>query len=475
MVQRFLMDIVILASFFLYFGILFGISFYFYLGKRRTQDFFLGGRSTNYFVTAIAAQAADMSSWLFLGFPASIYCGGLPSIWIAIGLVLFMFLNWHFVAPRLRMYTEASNSMTLSSFFAHRLQDKKGILRLVSAFFSLLFFAFYIAAGLVGLGRMVETVFGLSYRTGLGIGLLGSVFYTFIGGFLAVAWCNLFQGLFLLCVIVAVPAYAFTYLSGVNAIITAAQAQGVSLNLFSGGLSFFSIINFMAWGIGYFGQPHIITYFMAIDDRKKIHYAKYVGISWQIVVLAASAMVGLIGLALLPSLANPELIFIVIAQRVCNPMLIGLILCSMLAAVLSTLNSQILFSASVIAEDVYAYWLFPQATAHQAVLAARMGTLAIGFGALAIAWQDSSTVFRLVEYAWSGLGSSFGPLVILSLYGNKIRLLGALVGMISGGMVSALWPYFNSFIMPIVPGFCSGLIIMYGVSCFQYFTTDGKK
>jgi SSS family solute:Na+ symporter len=460
------MDIAILSTFIVYFGTLLTIGFYFLRARRTTQSFMLGGRSANYLVTAIAAQASDMGAWLFLGFPAAVYTTGMSGCWIAIGLVFFTFLDWQFIAPRLRTYTEALNSVTLSSFFAARFNDTNGYIRLVSAVFSLLFFTFYIASGLVGLGRLFESAFEMNYHTGILLGLITTTIFTLAGGFLAVAWSNLFQGLFLLIMILIVPIFGFFMIDGVQAIITAAHARNVSLSLITDTHSIGNALNLLAWGLGYFGQPHILIYFMGIDDVRKIPYAKYIGLTWQILVLAAAISIGLVGIAFFnQGISNPELIFVTMTKTIFPPLLVGFILCAILAAVLSTLSSQILLSGSVIAEDLYKEFINRTLSQKQLVQITRISALAICLVSLGIAWNDSNTVFDLVSYAWSGLGSAFGPLVIAALYMKNTTHTGALAGMIVGGCVAAFWPYIQSTdIIPLVPGFFAGLCTIIGVS-----------
>lgn len=460
------MDIAILAAFIVYFGTLLVTGFYFLYMKRNSESFMLGGRSTNYLVTAIAAQASDMGAWLFLGFPAAVYTSGMSGCWIAIGLVLFMFLDWHYIAPKLRTHTEQLNSLTLSSFFAAKFGDAHGYIRLVSALFSILFFTFYIASGLVGLGRLFELAFEMNYHTGILLGLITTAIFTLAGGFLAVAWGNLFQGLFLLVVILLVPLYAFGMIDGIHAIIAAAHERNISLSLITPTHGIGNALNLMAWGLGYFGQPHILVYFMGIDDVRKMHYAKYIGMAWQILVLAAAIAIGLIGIPFFShGLSNPELLFITMTKTLFHPLLVGFILCAILAAILSTLSSQILLSGSVVAEDLYKEFLNRDASHNQLVLITRISALAMCVLSLGIAWNGSNTVFDLVEYAWSGLGSAFGPLVIAALYMQRTTCAGALAGMIIGGITAAIWPYVQpTSIMSIIPGFILGLITTVGVS-----------
>ena len=461
------MNVTMLFAFFVYFCILTGIGLLFYRRTRNSTDFMLGGRSLNYFVTAIAAQASDMSSWLFLAFPAQLYVLGLFELWTAIGLTVFTFLNWQFIAPRLRAATEHYDSLTLSSYFNSRFQDKQQLLGLVSAFISIVFFAFYITSGLVGLGRIFESVFGISYQAGLVLGLISALGYTLVGGFFAVAWCNLFQGLFLLAMLLFVPVYAYFFVGGWSAISAAASAKGVALTLFPANKSVLhSLLLVGGWGLGYFGQPHILVYFMGINDVRNIRYAKYVGIAWLIIALAAAAGVGLVGLAYFANqaIANPELLFVVMAKELFPALLAGFVLCGIFAATLSTMNSHILISGSVFATDVYKRLMHPHAAPQHLVNMSRLGSLIISLGALVLAFGNTNTLYDLVNYAWAGLGSAFGPVLIASLYWTRATKAGALTAMILGAVVSGIWPYLNTGIMPLIPGFFVSTLAVITVS-----------
>jgi len=462
------MDIFIISAFILYATILIGIGFHFYSKTKNASDFIVGDRSVNYWVTAIATQASDMGSWLFLGFPAVVYTYGIFECWTAIGLVVFMFLNWQFIAPRLRQRTGNLKSLTISSYFEEHFHDTTGGIRIISALMILVFFTFYIASGLVGIGRLFELTFAINYHTGIIIGLSIGLLYTLIGGFIAVAWCDFFQGLFLLTMIVLVPAYAFSTINGISAIVNAAHLKHVSTSLLSSPRDMiYALLLACGWGLGYFGQPHILINFMGIKDPAHIRYAKYIGISWQILVLSASACAGLISFAFFPQeLVNPELLFVKMAQSLFHPFMIGLLICAILAATLSTMDSHILVSGAALAQDIYKKLFNQHASSKQILLLSRISSLLICFIALIIAWDGSSSIYTLVNYAWSGIGSSFGPVVLVSLYGKHITRQGALAGLIVGGIVAALWPAAATNILPLIPGFMTGMITIYTVSYF---------
>ncbi|MGB8367001.1 MAG: sodium/proline symporter [Candidatus Babeliales bacterium] len=462
------MNIFIIAAFILYVTTLMSIGLHFYSQTKNASDFIVGDRSVNYWVTAIATQASDMGSWLFLGFPAAVYTYGVFECWTAIGLVFFMFLNWQFVAPRLRQRTGNLKSLTLSSYFEEHFHDTTGGIRIISALLILIFFTFYIASGLVGIGRLFELAFAINYHTGILIGLSIGLLYTLIGGFIAVAWCDFFQGLFLLIMIVLVPACAFFTITGIPAIMQAAQEKHISTSLLSSpGEMIQALLLACGWGLGYFGQPHILINFMGIKNQDHIPYAKYVGISWQILVLSASACAGLIALAFFPEgLINEELLFVKMAQELFHPFMIGLLICAILAATLSTMDSHILVSGATLAQDIYKKLFNQHASSKRILLLSRIGSLFICLIALFISWDGNSSIYTLVNYAWSGMGSAFGPVVIVSLYGKNITRQGALAGFVAGGLVAALWPATTTNILPLIPGFSVGIITIYLVSYF---------
>ncbi len=456
------MDIMLLSAFALYFTALIGIGFYFYKRNQTTEQFMLGSRSVNYYVTAIATQASDMGGWLFIGFPSVVFIGGMFQFWTAIGLIAGMFASWTIVAPRLREKTAELDALTLSSYFAHVFKDKSGMIQLVSSCFVFIFFTFYIASGLVGLSLVFSSTFGLSYHAGIIISVATAAAYTLVGGFVAVAWCDFFQGIFLLAMILLVPIVGFFHVGGIEAIFAAARAHHISLNLLSSPSQTASAIFLAAsWGLGYFGQPHILVNFMGIDDAKNIKYARRIGLVWQTLVLCSSAAVGIVGIAFFTQgLSNDQLVFIDMTTTLFHPFVAGLILCAIFAATLSTMDSLILVAGSSWAQDIYKKWMVPNASERNILMMSRMGSIAICLAALALAWNSSATVYGLVNYAWSGLGSTFGPLVIASLYFKNVSPTGALMGLLAGGATSALWPLFFGS-LPLVPGFAAGLCVLY--------------
>lgn len=450
-------------AFALYGCVLAGISFAFYRKSKDASDFMLGNRSVNYLATAIAAHSSDMSIWLFMGLPGIVYTKGLSIAWVHVGLITGMFLSWTYVAQALRSATEKLNALTLSSYFEKRFNDTSGLLRLVSASLCLLFFSFYISSGLVGMGLMFENVFGIDYHIGILVALLTTIAYTLIGGFIGVAWCDLFQGLFLLGMIVLVPTLAFQKIGSSQMIFDVAKLKGIPLRFLPKTPTelYTSLMLAASWGLGYFGQPHILVNFMGIKSSDEIPKARNVGITWQFLTLGASLAVGLVGIAFFAqTLPDPELVFVMMVQQLFTPFVAGIVLCSIVAAGLTTVDTQILVAASTFANDFYKQYINPQATSKDVLRASKVGVVIVPLISYVIAFTKNASVFGLVEYAWSGLGSSFGPLVLTSLYSKKISSSGALLGMLAGGITAAVWPLLGSTVPAMIPGFFSNLVII---------------
>ncbi len=465
-----------LGTFFGYFAILILIASLSYRKQSSDKDFLIGNRSLNFWLTALSAHASDMSSWLFLGYPALIFTTGLFSAWAAIGLTVFMFLNWHYIAPKIRTATEQVESLTLSSYFEARFSDTSGRIRLVSAAMSLLFFTFYITSGLQGLGVLVESLFNLNYLFGISIGLSIVMVYVFMGGYRTVAWIDLFQGFFLLGVIVIIPAYLLSSVGGIAPVMDAVKTKKLTSSLLPDfSLSTFWTIFMTAagWGLGYFGQPHIITKFMGIRRVEDMNKAKYVGISWQTIALATATIIGLLGIYIFPEgLADPEQVILNIVKKTLAPFFAGLVLCAILAATTNVMAAQILVVASNLSEDFYKRVFRRHATSNELLWVSRLSVVFISCVGFGIAFFRISSIYQLVEYSWSGLGASFGPLLLLSLYLKNINKYGAFAGILVGGLTAAIWPYLNSryhlgVASSLIPGFVFGIVSIMGVSYFM--------
>lgn len=461
-----------LAAIICYFIILLAIGCLSYRKHLSNADFIIGNRSLNYWLTALAAHASDMSSWLFMAYPALIFAQGVYGSWAAIGLIVFMFLNWQLIAPKIRVATEQFNSLTFSSFFESRLADTSGLIRIFTALMSIFFYTIYISSGLVGLGLLIETLFGINYYIGILIGIIIVVPYVFSGGYVTLAWIDLFQGLFLMAVIILVPLYILPHVGGWNSIVAASQAKHFSLSLFpnfKGSTLLEIIFTATGWGLGYFGQPHIVTKFMGIRNVSEIKKSKYIGMSWMLLSLAAATLVGLVGSAYFKGgIQDPEQIFVQMVKDLFHPLLIGFILCAVLAATINAMSSQVLVLSSNLTEDFYKRMIRKHASSKELLLISRLGVLLVSLIAFGIAYAKLSTIYSLVLYAWSGLGSSFGPLLLLTLYSGRVNKYGAWAGIIGGGAVSALWPYFNKFspltIPSLLPGFATGFLLILLIS-----------
>lgn len=453
-----------------YIALLGAITLTFYLLKNKKNaensetDFLLGGRSVGYVATAIAAHSSDMSIWLFTGLPGSVFFLGMQQAWIAVGLTIGMYLCWTFVAERLRRTTEEHGTLTLSSYFEKRFQDRSGILRLVSALFALLFSIFYISSGLVGLGITLESVFTMDYHWGIFAGLAVTVLYTLIGGFASIAWCDLFQGLFMVFVIVLVPLLGYGYLEhGTTTITTIASLKNISLSFIPHTIQDFfkSLMLAVGWGLGYFGQPHILVNFMGIKDPSSLKKARTVGMIWQLFAIGAVILVGIIGIGLFPyGLINNELVFVEMVQMLFTPFIAGFILCAIIAAALTTIDTQILVSASIVSQDLYKRFINPHASPKKILVVSKLGIIIIPFISFLIAYSRNASVYALVDYAWTGLGSSFGPLILVALYSKRITAHKALVGMLAGGTIAALWPLLQTDIHAMIPAFTAHLLFL---------------
>lgn len=436
------------------------------------SDYVLGGRSLGPGVTALSAGASDMSSWLLLGLPGYAYVAGMEAIWISVGLAIGAYLNWQFVAKRLRKYTEVSgNAITIPSYLENRFRDTSKALRVISAIVILVFFAFYTSAGLVGGAILFEASFGLTYIQALLIGAVVIISYTFLGGFLAVSWTDFFQGILMFLALFIIPIVAISEMGGWGATVNAVGNVDPSyLDVFNG-VTAMGIISLAAWGLGYFGQPHIITRFMAIKSVKDIPKARFIGMTWMVLTLFGAILIGFTGIAYFAS--NPlaagseETVFIVFSQILFNPWVSGFLLAAILAAIMSTIDSQLLVSSSTLAEDFYRGILRKDATQKELVWVGRLGVIIIAVIATILALNPENTVLDLVGYAWAGFGAAFGPVIILSLFWKRMTKNGALAGMVVGGLTVIIWSNLSGGLFDlyeIVPGFVFSWIVIMVVS-----------
>lgn len=448
------------------------IGFYFYKQNKSTEDYFLGGRSLGPIVSALSAGASDMSGWLLLGLPGALYANGLIEAYIAIGLTIGATLNWLLVAKRLRIYTSViANSLTIPDYLETRFSDDKHILRVLCAIVILIFFTFYVSSGLVGGAKLFETTFGIDYFYALTTGTLIIVAYTFLGGYKAVCWTDMIQGLLMLSALIVVPIMMLLHLGGLNQAIEVIQEIRPSALSMGEGVAALSIISALAWGLGYFGQPHILVRFMSIRSTRDIPFATFIGIGWMCLSLIGACSMGILGIAYINkfelTLQDPEKIFIIMSQILFNPWVAGILLSAILAAIMSTASSQLLVSSSTIAEDFYKKIFKKDASEKMVLNLGRIGVILVTFIAFFISTDQNSSILSIVAYAWAGFGSSFGSVMLFSLFWSRMTRSGAIAGIATGAIVVVLWKnFFSSFlnIYEIVPGFILASIAIIVVS-----------
>ncbi|WP_210409035.1 sodium/proline symporter PutP [Methanococcoides sp. AM1] len=454
------------------------IGFYYYRRTENLSDYILGGRKLNKWVTALSSQASDMSGWLLLGLPGYAYLAGMEAIWIALGLGIGTYLNWKFVAKRLRKYTmEAGDALTLPVYFENRFRDKSKLLRTISALFILIFFLFYTSSGFVAGGKLFSTVFGVEYITALTIGVLVIISYTFMGGFMAVCWTDFFQGLLMILAITLVPLTAMNGLGGISSTTDIIRTIDPGLlSPFTGSdgsvISLMAVVSLMAWGFGYFGQPHILVRFMAIGNPEEIKQSRAIAMSWVTISLAFAVIVGLVGRAFVPEFlagATSETVFMVMINSLFHPVVAGIMLAAILAAIMSTADSQLLVAASAFTEDIYTLLFKSDASQRELVWMGRFTVIGISLLAYYFALDPESSVLDLVAYAWAGFGAAFGPAIIFSLFSKKMTRNAALAGMLIGGFTVIVWKQLSGGIFDlyeIVPGFVLSSIAILLVTRF---------
>jgi len=468
------MSIPTLITFIAYFIVLLGIGFFFYRRSANIEDYLLGGRGMGSWVTALSAQASDMSGWLLMGLPGAIYLGGTGQTWIAIGLFIGTVLNWKLVSARLRVYTEKTNAITLPCFFEARFKDPTGLLRLISAIIILIFFAIYASSGLVATGLLFESTFNVQYHVAVIIGGLVIIAYTFLGGFLAVCWTDLLQGALMVFAIVIVPALTYHTVGGAEAIREAMELKDISASLMPQGekmpVAICMIISSMAWGLGYFGQPHILVRFMSIKSLNKIGKSMTIAIIWVFLSLSGAVAIGFISIAMFENLSGgeEEKVFIYMIRELFNPWFGGILLAAIFSAIMSTIDSQLLVSSSALSEDFYCKAIRKEASEREIVLVGRGCVVIISIIALVMALDRDNTILGIVSYAWGGFGAAFGPLILFALFSRKTTWQSALAGMVTGTVVLVLWKQvdLSGTMYEIVPGFAANCLTIFLVNLF---------
>lgn len=452
---------IVSATFAVYIAVMLALGYVAYKRTTNLSDYILGGRSLGPGTAALSAGASDMSGWLLLGLPGYALAAGYEATWIAAGLLAGTYLNWLIVARRLRVYSHAVNdSLTLPAYFEFRFEDKSRALRVISAIFILLFFLFYTSSGLVAAGKLFESTFGLDYQTAVVLGTLVIVSYTFFGGFLAVSWTDVLQGLLMAAALVIVPIMTLNAMGGWGNAQEAMAASNPELLTFfndaeGNPLGFVAIISLVGWGLGYFGQPHILARFKAIGDDAALPTARRIAVLWTAVCLVAALMVGWVGIGYLGEggLGDAETVFLALIQAMMHPVLAGILLAAVLAAIMSTADSQLLVSSSALAEDFYKALFRRDATQTELVWVGRFAVFGIAILALVFAFNPESTVLNLVSYAWAGFGAAFGPAVILSLFWKRMNRNGALAGIIVGGLTVVVYKQIDTIgLYEIIPG-----------------------
>jgi len=456
-----------LASLIIYFVVMLFIGLYAYRRSTSTASaYLLGGRQLSPAVTALSAGASDMSGWMVMGLPGAMYLSGLHNIWIGIGLILGAYLNYLIVATRLRAYTELANdAITLPDFFENRFQDNSRALRIISSLVIILFFTLYTSSGIVGGGKLFESAFNTQYEYGLYVTAGIVVLYTLLGGFLAVSLTDFVQGCIMFVALILVPIVALSEVGGPEAVVLAIEDMSPAHFNFIAGTSLLGIISSLAWGLGYFGQPHIIVRFMAIRKLSDMKTARRIGMSWMIVSLLGAMATGFVGVAYVAKtgviLNDAETIYILLAQVLFHPLVSGFLLAAVLAAIMSTISSQLLVTSSSLTEDIYKAFLNKSASEKELVFIGRVCVLLVALVAVSLAHDRNNSILQLVSNAWAGFGAAFGPMIILSLYWPRMNAPGALAGIVVGTLTVLFWIYtpitisgqsLSQWMYEIVPG-----------------------
>ena len=459
------MSIATLVTFSIYFVVVLAVGWYCCRKNESIEDYLLGGRRMGALVTAISAEASDMSGWLLMGLPGAIYLGGTKSIWIAIGIFVGTILNWVLVAGRLRVYTHKTNAITLPRFLEERFGDPTGLLRTLSAVVILVFFTIYTSSGLVAAGKLFESTFGTPYWTSVVIGGAVTIGYTLMGGYFAVCWTDVVQGMLMVFALVVVPSVACLRSGGVGAVGAAMAQKGLQTALIPDwtGATLLGIVSATAWGLGYFGQPHILVRFMSVKSLAKLRESMVIAILWVLVSLAGAVTIGLVGVGMFENLSGgeEEKVFIYMVNRVIHPLLAGTMLAAIMAAIMSTIDSQLLVSSSALTEDLPCKGS-AGASMRRTTFWGRACVVVISILAMALALHPNETILGIVAYAWGGFGAAFGPLVLFALFSRRTTWVAALLGMLAGTVVLVAWKQMglSEHMYEIVPGFVANTLVM---------------
>ena len=460
-----------------YFGAMIGIGLYAFRKTKGGEDYMLGGRQLHPFVAALSAGASDMSGWLLMGLPGALYMSGMVEAWIAIGLTIGAGLNWIFVAPRLRQYTQiAGNAITVPSYFGNRLHDRTNILRIAAGLIILVFFTFYVSSGMVAGGVFFQSMFGGPYLVGMLLVGGVTIVYTLFGGFLGASYTDVVQGLIMLVSLLVVPITAMFVVGGPAAMFDSVREVDPSFGSLVSGGTWVGILSAVAWGLGYFGQPHIIVRFMALRSSRDAKYGTVVGMTWMILCVGGAVFTAMAGLAYfqqnqdvqITDATNGESVFLDLAQILFHPLIAGILLAAVLAAIMSTVSSQLIVTTSALVEDIVGGVGVKLGDVAK-LWGGRIGVLVVSVIAVVLALDPDSSVLALVAFAWAGFGSAFGPIVLLSLFWRRLTMAGAAVGMVAGAVVAFVWGQFEpdvtiglfgeQHLYEIIPGFATCLVL----------------
>ncbi|MFC5369513.1 sodium/proline symporter PutP [Arcanobacterium bovis] len=460
----------------IYFVAMIIIGIWAYTRTKNFDDYMLGGRDLNPTVAALSAGASDMSGWLLMGLPGALYVSGLVEAWIAVGLTIGAWVNWKAVAPRLRSYTQiAGNSITVPSFLGNRLRDSSNSVRIVAGLIIFVFFTFYVSSGMVAGGVFFESAFGMDYHLGMTLVAGVVVLYTLVGGFLAVSWTDMVQGLMMLAALVAVPIAGVIALGGFGNLADGIMAENPHFVSPFGGATVVGVISAMAWGLGYFGQPHIIVRFMALRSPAEAKQARRIGIGWMLLSVIGAGGTAMVGIAahnvglFKVGKEKAESVFIIAGQSMFPSIIAGFMLAAILAAIMSTISSQLLVTSSAVVEDIFKAKGGRRVDASYGLTVSRLTVLAVSVLAAVFAWYKTDSILNLVAFAWAGFGAAFGPIVLLALYWRKLTWQGALAGMLTGAVTVGIWGTFKIFgLYEILPGFLFATVVAYLVSNLTY-------
>ena len=472
--------------FVLYILMMIAVGVYGYSKTKNLDDYLLGGRKMGAFVSALSAGASDMSGWLLMGLPGAVFAAGLGELWIGVGLLIGTYFNWLLIARPLRMESERLGAMTVSEYFEKRFPVGKTALRLITAVIILVFFILYTASGLVASGKLFETVFEIDYATAVVIGTLAIIVYISVGGFIAVCWTDAIQGVLMIGALVIVPMLALNAIGGWSETISTVKSINSNyLNLWTNAdgstLSGMGIISSLGWGLGYMGMPHILVRFMAIESVDRIPRARRIAVTWTAISMLAAISIGVIGIAYfnmdgMNPLDDKEKVFMTMMQTLLSPIPAGICLAAILAAIMSTADSQLLVCTSVITEDIYRSFFRRDATDKELLNIGRLSVVVLAAVAMYIALNGGNEVMSLVSYAWAGFGAAFGPAILLSFYYKKISSIGAILGIVTGGVVVVIWKNMHGGIFDLyelVPGFILSLLII--IVCSNIFPDKVEK